>query len=419
MVAEFTLAPEEVFLNQPVAVDLTGRDYNRDDGELALYRLEGSDRALIPSQFEDGLAPRLWFLPAETLGPGDEARYVIVKVPGRGTPAVARTAPMTARIGPENISLLAGDREILRYRQALIEAPPGINPLYHREGAYIHPLFAPSGGVLTAIQPDDHYHHYGIWNPWTRTVFEGREVDFWNLGSGQGTVRFAGLLSTVSGELFAGFKVHHEHVDLTAPGIASDSDPESASGTGRTALNEIWDVRSWRVDVAGSPAWLIDFTFTLSCATRSPVELPAYRYGGGIGFRATHEWTNRNSTVLTSEGLTRSEADASFARWCRIEGETAPSGRSGAIFMSHPGNRAHPEPMRVWPEDANGGRGDQFFEFCPIRHEAWFLEPGREYVLRYRVLVYDGEVETGIIETLWRNYAFPVRPVFRNGEREK
>jgi hypothetical protein len=277
----------------------------------------------------------------------------------------------------------------------MIEAPEGTNPLYGRRGAYIHPLFSPEGHVLTNVQPADHYHHYGIWNPWTRTVFEGRSIDFWNLAEGEGTVGNSGILSTYSGELFAGFRVHHDHVDLQAP-----------EGE-KTALNETWEVRAWMPSINGESVWLIDCTFLLNCATDSTVVLSQYRYGGGIGFRATAEWTRENSTVLTSEGITRPNADASYARWCRLEGATGPAGRSGIVFMSHPANRSHPEPMRVWPEDANGGRGDLFFEFCPIRHQDWVLNPGREYVLRYRMIVFEGELDESTIEQLWINYAFP------------
>ena len=71
--------------------------------------------------------------------------------------------------------------------------PEGIDPLYKRS-AYIHPLWSPGGEVLTRIQPPDHYHHYGIWNPWTHTHFDTMKVDFWNLAEGQGTVRFAEYL---------------------------------------------------------------------------------------------------------------------------------------------------------------------------------------------------------------------------------
>jgi hypothetical protein len=304
---------------------------------------------------------------------------------------------VTAEKDAENIRILSDDKEILSYRYALIEAPAGTDPLYRRYGGYIHPLKSPSGKILTCIQPSDHYHHYGIWNPWTLTYFEGREVDFWNLARGLGTVRYASTISTWSGELYGGFKVKHEHIDLSFPGAE------------KIAMNEMWDVRAWNVNLEKQPVWIIDFVFTLNCATDSLIKLDSYRYGGGIGFRATPEWTNTNSSVLTSEGKTRKDADGSYARWCMIVGETGKDHTSGIIFMSHPSNRAHPEPMRVWPEDANGGRGDVFFEFCPIRHKAWILFPGNEYVLKYRLVVFDGTISSETAEKLWRNYANPPR----------
>ena len=75
--------------------------------------------------------------------------------------------------------------------------------------------------------------------------------------------------------------------------------------------------------------------------------------------------------------------------------------------MSRIANREHPEAMRVWPENANGGRGDMFFEFCPIRFNNWLIEPGKEYVLRYRMIVYDGKLNPETMETLWKNYVYP------------
>jgi hypothetical protein len=369
-ILEFTLTPSENLINQPVSVDLSGLDYNLDAGELVLFQVEGDNRTRIPSQLEIGMSPKLWFLPGRTIVSGEKVHYEIVKKVGRGTGNV-----MNAGTDRDHITILAGGKEVLRYRHSMIEAP--------------------EGHVLTNVQPADHYHHYGIWNPWTRTVFEGRSIDFWNLAEGEGTVGNSGILSTYSGELFAGFRVHHDHVDLQAP-----------EGE-KTALNETWEVRAWMPSINGESVWLIDCTFLLNCATDSTVVLSQYRYGGGIGFRATAEWTRENSTVLTSEGITRPNADASYARWCRLEGATGPAGRSGIVFMSHPANRSHPEPMRVWPEDANGGRGDLFFEFCPIRHQDWVLNPGREYVLRYRMIVFEGELDESTIEQLWINYAFP------------
>ncbi len=388
----FSITPVQDVISQPLSLDLSGIDYNEDSLKLVVFHSDGNKKTRLRTQLEPGVSPRLWFDPGKTLKAGHSYDFEIHRE--EAGPEKSSLLTTTDR---DNITVMAGSKQVFKYRHSMIEAPEGTNPLYRREGGYIHPLYSPAGKLLTNIQPDDHYHHYGIWNPWTRTIFEGRSVDFWNLADGQGTVRLAGILSTWSGKLTGGFKVHHEHVDFSAP------------GADKTAMNETWDVRVSETVINENPVWIIDFSFTLNCATDSAVELSAYRYGGGIGFRATEQWTRENSSVLTSEGRTRKDADASFARWCLLEGDTGQGERSGVVFFSHPANRAHPEPMRVWPEDQNDGRGDLFFEFCPIRHKAWVLEPGKEYVLRYRMLVFDGELKEEIIDQLWSNYAYPPR----------
>lgn len=61
--------------------------------------------------------------------------------------------------------------------------------------------------------------------------------------------------------------------------------------------------------------------------------------------------------------------------------------------------------MRIWPLDANGGRGDMFFEFCPIRHEEWKIEPSKNYGLKYRMIVFDGELNAVEAEAYWQHFA--------------
>ena len=60
--------------------------------------------------------------------------------------------------------------------------------------------------------------------------------------------------------------------------------------------------------------------------------------------------------------------------------------------------------MRMWPPDTNGGISNVFFEFCPIRHQEWVLEPGRVYTLKYRMVVFDGTLDVESAETYWENF---------------
>ncbi|MGJ8737914.1 DUF6807 family protein, partial [Zobellia laminariae] len=132
----------------------------------------------------------------------------------------------------------------------------------------------------------------------------------------------------------------------------------------------------------------------------------AYRYGGGLGLRFNERWKADNCSVLTSEGNDRLTADGTNAKWCIVSGEASDGkGTNGILFMSHPKNRNHPEPMRIWPIDANGGRGDMFFEFCPIRHEEWKIEPNKRYGLNYRMVVFDGTLNAEEAEAYWQSFA--------------
>ena len=112
-----------------------------------------------------------------------------------------------------DITFNAGNKNLLRYNDATVYPPAKIDTAFKRSG-FIHPLWTPHGQELTRIQAPDHYHHYGIWNPWTHVAFEKDTVDFWNLNSKQGTVRFAKLVSKTEGPVFSEIKALHEHFVL-------------------------------------------------------------------------------------------------------------------------------------------------------------------------------------------------------------
>ena len=374
----------------PLSASLEGVDYNTDKGALRLFEIEGKNRIELPCQLEPGNSPRLWWIPEAKTATGPSRKFILIK----DSTFRAKNA-ITAELNAKTLIIFQNKEKVLQYNVAEVFPPDTVRTIYRRSG-FIHPLWSPSGNVLTRINAPDHWHHFGIWNPWTKTHFEGHSTDFWNLAEGQGTVRFAGFNALVSGPVFGGFKARQEHVDF------------QCKGGDKVAMNEVWDIRIWNIgSYAGVKVWVWDMTTTLNCASASPITLEAYRYGGGIGFRANEAWSNQNSWVLTSEGKIRKDADGSRARWCDVGGEFSGNGTSGILFMSNPSNREYPEPMRVWPENANGGRGDMYFEFCPIRDKSWELIPGNEYVLKYRMLVYDGKIDPLLAERLWNDFAHP------------
>lgn len=287
------------------------------------------------------------------------------------------------------LEIYQNERKIIGYQMAIKGVPKGVSENYQRSG-YLHPVNTLRGKRLTRIQPEDHYHHYGIWNPWTHTLFEGDTLDFWNLYKKQGTVRFAEMLKKNTGPVFSEFEVLHEHIVLK-----NDAD--------KLALNEIQNIKVFPLNQS---QYLMDITIQYECATDEPFKIIQYRYGG-FGWRTTEEWDNQNSRVLSSEGNTRKNADGSTARWCIVDGKLN-DGRGGALMLSHPENYNHPEPLRVWPEDQYG-RGDLFVNFATTKTTDWTFEPGKTYTLKYQLIVYDGKMEVASAEQAWNQFAKPLQ----------
>lgn len=222
-------------------------------------------------------------------------------------------------------------------------------------------------------------------------AFEGDTIDFWNINTRKGTVRFADFVSIQNGSVYSEFDAIHDHVVF------------KKDGRERIALKELQSVRVYAPE--NDPGFfIVDFNIQLNCAGDSPVKLLEYRYAG-LGWRTTEKWDNKNSMVLTSEGKSRKDADGSKARWCIVQGEIDDD-YAGVVMMSFPTNYNFPEPLRIWPENQYN-RGDMFANFCPTKDTDWLLEPRHNYVLRYRFLVYNNRIERDKAENAWEYFANP------------
>ncbi len=273
---------------------------------------------------------------------------------------------------------------VLVYHKAEHPAPAGADPAFRRSG-FIHPLCSPSGGILTGVRPADHLHHMGLWHAWVRCTFRGRPVDFWNLKERTGTVRYRRTLGVCQDPAGIGFAVEQEHVAF-GPG-----DVETV------VLRERLDV-GVRFDGAAN---LITYTMTQTNVADAPLELAAYRYGGGIAFRGPPGWTLDNSDYLTSEGRRRVDSHQTRARWCAMFGPTERGDATVALF-DHPSNRDAPQRLRTWNREHNGA---VFCNFVPTQETPWVIRPGEEIRLRYGVAAWDGRVDAAAIEQRWREFA--------------
>jgi len=377
-------------LNVPVSINLDEVTYIPDT-LLVLYEVKEKGKTAVPFQIEPGDPRRLtWMVATGTGSAGEKHLYEIVK--GRPDQIEA----IRASINDGALLIHSGDKNMLQYYFKTVYPPKGVDTSYKRSG-FIHPLWSPHGQVLTRIQPPDHYHHYGIWNPWTHVAYEGDTVDFWNINSRQGTVRFAYFVSVENGPLYSEFGALHEHVVF------------KKTGREKVAMNELQRVRVYAPG-KNQDFFIVDFNMQMNCADESPVKLLEYRYAG-LGWRTTEKWDNKNSMVLTSEGKTRKDSDGSKARWCIVQGEID-NDYAGVVMMSFPTNYNYPEPLRIWPEDQYN-RGDMFANFCPTKDMDWLLIPGKNYALRYRFLVFNGRFDKEKAESAWYYFAFPPKVTIR------
>lgn len=384
--------PEDsgILINSPVCIDVSQL-------KTEAFQLSNNNEP-IPFAY-DSVAQQLWFIHhgdrslEYTL---EEAEVTLKDSPG-----------LMAQTSDGNLKLVLGSKPVVQYRYGMNY--PDIATIFEKEGVpipeteipldsifrksgYLHPILTPKGDTLTRINPLDHLHHYGLWGPWTHTRIDTTRVDFWNLGEGMGTVLFKEFKSITSGSVFSGFIASQEHLDYK-----TQKEPQ-------IALNEDLEVRLWNLD--DEDRYMLDYTSSFSSPLEHGILFEAYRYGGGIGLRFHERWKADNCSVLTSEGNDRLSADGTKARWCIVSGESSDGqGTNGILFMSHPENRMHPEPMRIWPMDANQGRGDMFFEFCPIRYEEWKIAPQEKYELNYRMVIFDGELSAEEAEQYWKAFA--------------
>ncbi|HET8781913.1 MAG TPA: PmoA family protein, partial [Pyrinomonadaceae bacterium] len=260
-----------------------------------------------------------------------------------------------------------------------------IKPVFLR-GGYIHPVFTPSGRLVTDDYPSDHYHHHGIWFAWTKTEFDGAHPDFWNVGDGTGRVDFEGVDSAWSGPVYAGLKSRQQYVALSGKAP-------------KTALNEQWDVRVYNVGQGGKSYFLFDVVATQQCASDSPLILEEYRYGG-MGVRGHRNWRDKSKVAfLTSEGKTRESGNATKARWIHMSGMVDEQ-TVGIAVLDHPGNFRSPQPLRIHPDDP-------YFNFAPSQLGRFEIKPGEKYVVRYRYVVADGGPDKAELDRLWSDYATP------------
>lgn len=287
------------------------------------------------------------------------------------------------------VRVLADGRPLFQYLYVPCARPELKNDNYSRSG-YIHPVWTPSGKILTDDwagygQGDDHWHHRGVWFAWTKTEIGGKSHDFWNLGAGTGKsffVRFA---------------------EKSDRGFVAEHEWKTGRGGANTKYTDIVLRERWTARVAAKTrnGFLLDLVIEQTPLTM--IHLPVHHYGG-LAFRGATQWQPQDAPVrvLTSEGEDRVAGDQGVARWWHAQGNLG-DGVAGFAMFDHPSNKNHPSPMRLNPDIP-------YFGFFPFKRQPFTLQPNQPITFRYRLLAHDGEFSPDSIEDLWQQWIKETNP---------
>ena len=263
-----------------------------------------------------------------------------------------------------------------------VAAPPGAGELNATSG-FLHPVWSPNGVIVTDWGPQDHYHHRGIFFAWTKTKWGNLAPDFWNLFAGSGRTRF---------EAFERLELHDDKAIMVVRHVwhAKKGDEWVP------VVSERWTVVTYAPKGDEPDYWVFDLTTELVNVTDEPLEIEEYRYGG-LGYRGARAWLDKTKReVLTSEGKTLADADATDARWV-LQGGVVDGQWAGLTLMDHPSNFAFPCRLRV-------ADGFPYVGFAPMRKLGFVMRPKESMRFHYRFVVHASKPTQQQLEEMWREF---------------
>lgn len=277
-----------------------------------------------------------------------------------------------------------GKAPVFGWQKALVAEPKGGEKF--ATSAFVHPLTTPGGFVCTDLQPGDHLHHLGIWWPWKYVEVAGKKYNTWEIQEGQGAhvAREVKVLS--SGPDKAEWEFHNETV-IKPKG----SEP-------RVIIKETAHVTLTKRD----DATVLDITLRQKAAD-VPVTISAYRYSG-FSWRGTPHWNKDNSTMITSGGKDRDNANGTPARWLAVSGAT-PKGTASVLILSAAEKLAGaPENVRVW--DSKNHNGAPFANFNPVQNKPLSMDEAHPAVSHrsYRIIAADRTMDAATAEAEWKKW---------------
>lgn len=244
-------------------------------------------------------------------------------------------------------------------------------------GGFFHPFNTPSGTTVTGLRPEDHLYHRGIFFAWFEMLGDV-PADFWGWGQHAPTEG-----RRIASRAIPRVAIGPEGVEFTA---------ENAWLIEDTAMvDETLEARVWQEDQAN----IMDLTYTVVPAT--DITLPRRAFSG-FCFRTRIDgeiraFNQQGEVDLASPSHVDPESNWPSEPWyayeIRLEDKEAPV---GAAVIDHPDN-----PESLWHNPTAIGMLNPVI----MAQEDVHLPAQEPFVLRYRVVAFDGETPTALLDRLY------------------
>jgi hypothetical protein len=288
-------------------------------------------------------------------------------------------------------------RVVLEY---LTSKPAGV-PLVGPNAACFHPINAPSGERVTALAPDDHPHHRGMYVAWHDSEFRQpvtrrsptsplygwnvTKADFW--GWGQYAPRDGRTIETREIKLKAADSTRAQieiHNDWSVNKRKMAEETTTATVFERDGV--------YVIDVAFRLAVLVDYQLNKQGFSGFNVQARKdgesyYTYPGGV-------------VTLPDAHYSVPETNWPGAPWYGYVVKLTSGRTVGAAVLDHPSN-----PPTTW----HGSRGLWMLNPNMAAVGPYTIKTETPLTLRYRVVVHDGETPAALVNTLsdqWRATKF-------------
>jgi hypothetical protein len=292
------------------------------------------------------------------------------------TAAMMFQEPLSLGKSSEDISVMAGAREVLKYQCR----KPADSKLSVESACYFHPLCTPSGIPITDVAPSDHKHHRGVFLAWF-DMHGRKDGDFWGWG------QFAPVKDRV-------IENHAVAETLIKDGAARFRVINDWMAENESLVNEELSVEFRREH----PAYVLDLVYTLT--VKEDLKLPQRAFSGFcVRMRKDGKAVAESPTgevTLPAPNHLKPETDWPAASWYGYALTLPDGAQAGGAVIDHPKN-----PPALWHNPAS----IRMLNPCIVAPKDVVIKAAEPLVLRYRVLAWDGATPRDLLNRLANDWA--------------